>query len=117
MIKEKERRFELIKKVIQNQKMDLTSKIADLRTVINKKETAIKTFSNYLLDYQNKIITGRSLDTPSFINFQAFLNQIAKVLLKEQTELEALLNKEQELLTEYQRRKHQVDVIDDTLMH
>ena len=41
-------------KVIQNQKMDLTSKIADLRTVINKKETAIKTFSNYLFSLQGK---------------------------------------------------------------
>ncbi|MFI4962906.1 MAG: flagellar FliJ family protein [Legionellales bacterium] len=110
-------RFQLIKKIKTNQQRELVLKIADLRKLCEKKELVIHSFELYLSEYQNKMVNGQALSAASFINFQSFLNQIARVLQQERDELAEFSQRIHLLTSDYIKTKHQIDGIEEAILN
>lgn len=109
------KRLQLIKTMIQMRQRELMEQSTAITTQMAKKELSIKTFEQYLTEYQNKMHTQGSFDTPGFINFQLFLDQIAGVLYKEREELQLLTQKNEEINRELMKQLSQIDVLDEAI--
>lgn len=110
-MKARKHRFQLIKKVIESKQNEISARLTELKVQMDKKQSSISSFELYLNGYQEKLISSKALDLPSFINYQLFIDQIVKVLNKEREEFKKLTEKSQELKTELMKNLNQVEVI------
>jgi len=111
----KEKPLTLFKKNLGFTLQSLKEQLAELAGQIEKKEAAIKMFRDYLNDYQQNAGMGTSQPIQQVINYQSFLNQIAKTLLIEQEALDSLTDKKDLLTAQIQTHTHQIDTIDQAL--
>lgn len=113
MNKSRKERFVLINKIINNELQELSKRIADVNALVQKKEETVATFKQYVLDYQAQLQEKPSMDTAQFTNYQAFLDQLSRVLAKERGELLALVEKKDVLVSDYQEKKYRKDKIEE----
>lgn len=109
------KRFNLVKKIIELDKKELYSKLVELKVHIEKKETSIHLFQGYLSEYQEKMRQQSVHNVATFVNFQLFLDKIAKILHKEIEDLKLLNAKKEDLKVQLLKKTHQIDALDDTL--
>lgn len=108
-------RMNLFKRSIEVKQQDLQFKLKQMNTALEKIHQTIRTLNDYIKNYK-KTLHSQALQSPTqFVNYQSFLDQLAKSRQIEQDEQNRIIQKKEAILNEIKQNTHKIDVIDQVL--